>query len=126
MNVNNERNDLNWLKEEKFISDNTKIIAFLTEFNNGVMIFLTDKNYRIGTIAIAVPMKLDNLNQINSSTIPLMFGVRNELITRAIAEKIAKTTNKLSIAITNFASDIKNHYNSLFDVINKLLNRMSH
>ncbi len=126
MNINNAHKGLNWLKEEKFISNNIKITGFLTEFNNGVMIFITDNDYKIGSIAISVPIKLDNLNQINSSTIPLMFGVRNELITRAIAEKIAKTKNTLSIAITNFASDIKDHYNSLFEVVNKLLNRISH
>ncbi|MFX0133782.1 MAG: hypothetical protein ACFFDN_09065 [Candidatus Hodarchaeota archaeon] len=126
MSLNNENNNLIWLKEEKIISKNIKITAFLTEFNNGVIIFLTEKKIKIGTIAIALPMKLDQLNQISSSTIPLMFGVKNELITRAIAEKVAKNTNKLSIAITNFVSDLKEYYNSLFEVINNLLNRLSH
>ncbi|MFX1451786.1 MAG: hypothetical protein ACFFCM_13135 [Promethearchaeota archaeon] len=121
-----EKNDLFWIKEEKKISHNQTITAYLTEFNNGVIIFLTDKNLKIGTLAIALPMKLDQLNQIGSSSIPLMFGVKNELITRAIAEKVAKSTNKLSIAITNFLSDLKDYYNSLFELINNLLNRLNY
>ena len=122
MNIDNDNNNLNWSKEEIATPDNSKIMIYLTEFKNASLIFLTDSDNKMGTIAIAVPMKLNSVNRISSSTIPLMFGVKNEFITRAIAEKVANKTNRLSIAITNFTSNIKDHYKILFDVINKILN----
>ncbi|MHA1301013.1 MAG: hypothetical protein ACTSO9_16455 [Candidatus Helarchaeota archaeon] len=119
----NQNNEFKWLREEIITPENAKIIVLLSRFENANLIFLTDRDYRIGTIAIAVPIKLNSAKHVSSSTIPLMFGVKHELITKAIAEKVANTTNKLSIAITNFYNDIKDNFKIIFEVINKILNR---
>ena len=47
MNINNKKNNLIWLKEHIITPENTKITAFLTEFNNAIILFLTDKNIKI-------------------------------------------------------------------------------
>lgn len=121
-----EENNLIWFKEEVSTPDNLKITLFFTKFENAIIVFLTDKDIKIGTIAIAVPTKINSINKINSSIIPFMFGVKNELITRAIAEKVSKQTNRLSIIITNLVSDSKDYYSSLFGVIGKMLSKLNY
>ncbi|MHA1381139.1 MAG: proteasome assembly chaperone 4 family protein [Candidatus Helarchaeota archaeon] len=123
MSTNENINVLNWSREEILAPNNTKISAFFTKFKNANLIFLTDNDNKIGTIAIAVPIKLNSTSQITTSSVPLIFGVKNELITKAIAEKVANITNKLSIAITNFVSKIEENYKSLFKIIEKILKK---
>lgn len=70
---------------------------FLTELDNGILLVISDKGPKIGTIAIGIPDPSIK-GRINTSSIPIVFGFRNELFTRALAERIAHRTQKIIIA----------------------------
>ena len=69
----------------------------LTEVENGIFLIISDRGPRIGTIAMGIP-NISIKSQIDASSVPLVFGVRNELFCRAIAERVAHICQKIVIA----------------------------
>ena len=104
-----------WI-EKKIINQNNKINIFYTEFTNGTLIFITDSENKIGTIGIGVPLSSFIYNR-GGATNPLVFGVKNELITKTFARKIAEITNKIVIAILNLS---ENGLNSIGLIVSAL------
>jgi hypothetical protein len=73
------------------------LMAFITELENGILIIISDTGARIGTIAIGTSTQLIE-SRINTSSIPIVFGIRNELLARAVAERVAHQCQKIVIA----------------------------
>ena len=73
------------------------LTVFLTELENGILIIISDTRARIGTVAIGISSQLVE-SRTNTSSIPIVFGIRNELLARAIAERVAHQCQKIVIA----------------------------
>ena len=73
-------------------------------FKNGLIIFLTDSEEKFGTIGIGVPV-FSQISSSGSSTSPIVFGIKNELIVKSIASKIAQLTKKIVILIINISEE---------------------
>ncbi len=83
-----------WWREK---DQKNPLILYLTELENGIILIISDRGVRIGTIAMGIPNSSIK-SRINTSSIPIVFGVRNELFSRAIAERIAHICQKIVIA----------------------------
>ena len=78
-------------------SEENPLTLYITELENGILLLITDKGPRIGTIAMGIPNPAVKGRAIASS-IPIVFGIRNELFSRAIAERTAHICQKIVIA----------------------------
>ena len=78
-------------------SEENPLTLYITELENGIFLLITDKGPRIGTIAMGIPNPAVKSRAITSS-IPIVFGIRNELFSRAIAERTAHICQKIVIA----------------------------
>ncbi|MHA1651074.1 MAG: hypothetical protein ACTSYB_12835 [Candidatus Helarchaeota archaeon] len=98
-----EPSELKWYtKTEK--DQVNPLIAFITEVENGLFLLISDKAAQLGTIAIGLPTLLGK-NGISTSSIPIVFGIRNDLLTRAIAERVAFRCKKIVIASTHLSEE---------------------
>ena len=75
------------------------LTVYITEIENGVFLVLSDKEARLGTVAIGLPSP-QGKTRISTSSMPIVFGIRNDLLTRAIAERVAHHSQKIVIAST--------------------------
>ncbi|MHA1276625.1 MAG: hypothetical protein ACTSQI_01255 [Candidatus Helarchaeota archaeon] len=90
--------ELEWYSRHENIGENPLNI-YISELENGVFMVLSDKGARIGTIAIGIPTS-SLKNRINISSMPIVFGIKHDLLTRAIAERVALVCQKIVIAST--------------------------
>lgn len=88
-------------REEK---EKNPLNLFITELENGLIILITDKGPRIGTIAMGIPNPAVK-SRTDTSSIPIVFGIRNELFSRAIAERTAHICQKIVIASVFLSSE---------------------
>jgi hypothetical protein len=99
-----------WFSRKEREQENP-IEVYISEINNGLIFILSDKGPRLGTIAIGTPMPLPG-DRINTASIPIVFGIRNELLSRAIAERVARACSKLVIAsvyLSNESAELAQH-----------------
>ena len=91
-----ENHRLNWYSRRE---ENQKdpLQLFITELENGILLIISDKGPRIGTIAMGIPNPKIK-SRIDTSSVPIVFGFRNELFSRAIAERVAHIAQKIVIA----------------------------
>ncbi|NVM55075.1 MAG: hypothetical protein HWN66_15325 [Candidatus Helarchaeota archaeon] len=89
-------NEVEWTVWREENQDNP-LELYITELENGMLLIISDKGPRIGTIAMGIPNPSIK-SRINTSSIPIVFGIRNELFSRAIAERVAHICQKLVIA----------------------------
>ena len=94
---------MNWI-EKKIIDENNRINVFYTELTNGIIIHITDSENKIGTVGIGVPLS-PLISKMGGATSPIVFGIKNELITKTFARKVAQITNKIVIAILNLSDN---------------------
>ena len=73
------------------------LAIYITELENGIFLVITDKGPRIGTIAMGIPNPVVK-SRAETSSVPIAFGIRNELFSRAIAERTAHISQKIVIA----------------------------
>jgi len=85
-----------WFSRKEEAQENP-IEVHISEINNGLIFLLSDKGPRLGTIAIGTPVPLPG-DRINTASIPIVFGLRNEILSRAIAERVARVCSKMVIA----------------------------
>ncbi|MHA1267221.1 MAG: hypothetical protein ACTSRS_18435 [Candidatus Helarchaeota archaeon] len=88
--------NLKWLSWREENAEHP-LSLYLTEIENGLLLIISDKGPRLGTIAIGTP-NLQIKGRTSISSVPIVFGFRNELFSRAIAERIAKLCQKIVIA----------------------------
>jgi hypothetical protein len=81
------------VKEELF-EQNTRFLAVYVEAKNSCLIMLSEKDDKLGTLAIAVPRPKDLLGPVSSSVI---LGDKNAVSARMFAEYVASKKGKIAI-----------------------------
>jgi hypothetical protein len=81
------------IKEELF-EQNTRFLAVYVEAKNSCLIMLSEKDDKLGTLAIAVPRPKDLLGPVSSS---VLLGDKNAVSARMFAEYVASKKGKIAI-----------------------------
>jgi hypothetical protein len=81
------------LKEE-LVDRDTRFLAVYVEAKNSCLVLLSEKEDKLGTLAIAVPKPKDFLGTASSS---VLLGDRNVISARMFAEYIAAKKNKIAM-----------------------------
>ena len=81
------------IKEEIFEQD-TRFLAVYVEARNSCLIMLSEKEDRLGTLAIAVPKPKDLLGPVTSS---VLLGDKNAVSARMFAEYVASKKGKIAL-----------------------------
>ncbi len=93
-----------------------KILALTLK--NGVLIIVSDSELLFGTIALALP--LTSTTGESASSINPVFGVKDDILAKSIAERVCKKINKTVIA----SVFIKNREPEVIENILKLLKKV--
>jgi hypothetical protein len=80
-------------KEELFEKD-TRFLAVYVEAQNSIMIMLSEKEDKLGTLAIAVPKPKDFMGSVMSS---VLLGNKNVISARMFAEYVASKKGKIAM-----------------------------
>jgi hypothetical protein len=83
----------NVVKEELQEKDN-RFLAVYVESKNSIMLMLSEREDRLGTMAIAVPKPRDVVGSVTSS---VMLGDRNIISARMFAEHVAAKKGKIAV-----------------------------
>ena len=81
------------VKEEVFEQDR-RFLAVYVEAKNSCMIMLSEKEDKLGTLAIAVPKPKDLLGSVTSS---VLLGDKNMISARMFAEYVASKKGKIAM-----------------------------
>ena len=81
------------VKEELFEQD-TRFLAVYVETNNSCVIMLSEKEDKLGTMAVAVPKPRDLLGPVSSS---VLLGGKNAVSARMFAEYVASKKGKIAM-----------------------------
>jgi hypothetical protein len=81
------------VKEEVFEQD-TRFLAVYVEAKNSIMIMLSEKEDKLGTLVIAVPKPKDFLGSVTSS---VLLGDKNVISARMFAEYVASKKGKIAM-----------------------------
>lgn len=71
--------------------------ALALDLGNGVILAISDSEYRVGTIAIGVPLTIEE-KKTAAVTFPV-FGTRNEIFAKSMAERTAHEMNRIAVVI---------------------------
>jgi hypothetical protein len=80
--------------KEELLERDMHFLAVYVEAKNSVMIMLSEKEDKLGTMAIAVPKPRDILGQVTSS---VLLGDKNVISARMFAEYVAGKKGKIAI-----------------------------
>jgi hypothetical protein len=83
----------NVIKEEIQEQD-TRFLAVYVEAKNSIMIMLSEKEDKLGTLAIAVPKPRDLMGSVTSS---VLLGDKNVISARMFAEYVASKKGKIAM-----------------------------
>jgi hypothetical protein len=81
------------IKEELF-EQNTRFLAVYVEAKNSCLIMLSEKDDKLGTLAVAVPKPKDLLGPVTSS---VLLGDKNAVSARMFAEYVASKKGKVAL-----------------------------
>ena len=81
------------VKEELFEQD-TRLLAVYVETKNSCLIMLSEKEDKLGTLAIAVPKSKDLLGPVSSS---VLLGDKSAVSARMFAEYVASKKGKIAM-----------------------------
>ncbi|TRO53186.1 hypothetical protein E2P61_01950 [Candidatus Bathyarchaeota archaeon] len=81
------------VKEELFEQD-TRFLAVYIETSNSCVIMLSEKEDKLGTMAVAVPKPRDLLGPVSSS---VLLGGKNAVSARMFAEYVASKKGKIAM-----------------------------
>ena len=81
------------IKEELFEQD-MRFLAVYLEANNSCLILLSEREDKLGTLAIAVPKPKDLLGPVSSS---VLLGDKNAVSARMFAEYVAAKKGKIAL-----------------------------
>ena len=112
----------NVVKEELFEQD-TRFLAVYVETKNSIMIMLSEKEDKLGTLAIAVPKSKDLMNSVTSS---VLLGDKSVISTRMFAEYVASKKGKIAMVSVYLEKVSELKAQSFFmHLIDKLIKRES-
>jgi len=80
--------------KEELVEQNTRFLAVYVEAKNSCLIMLSEKEDKLGTLAIAVPRPKDLLGPVSSS---VLLGDKNAVSARMFAEHVASKKGKIAI-----------------------------
>ena len=80
--------------KEELIEQDTRFLAVYVESKNSCLIMLSEKDDKLGTLAIAVPKPKDLLGPVSSS---VLLGDKNAVSARMFAEHVASKKGKIAI-----------------------------
>jgi hypothetical protein len=80
--------------KEEIVEQNTRFLAVYVEAKNSCLIMLSEKDDKLGTLAIAVPRPKDLLGPVSSS---VLLGDKNAVSARMFAEHVASKKGKIAI-----------------------------
>jgi hypothetical protein len=81
--------------KEELREQDTRFLAVYVEATNSCLIMLSEKEDRLGTLAIAVPKPRDLLGPVTSS---VLLGDKNAVSARMFAEYVASKKGKIAMA----------------------------
>jgi hypothetical protein len=80
--------------KEEILEKDTRFLAVYVEAKNSCLVLLSEKEDKLGTIAIAVPNSKDLLGPVSSS---ILVGDRNMISARLFAEYVATKKRKIAM-----------------------------
>jgi hypothetical protein len=80
--------------KEELLEQDTRFLAVYVEAKNSCMIMLSEKEDKLGTLAIAVPKPKDLIGTVSSS---VLLGDRNVISARMFAEYVASKKGKIAL-----------------------------
>jgi hypothetical protein len=80
--------------KEELIEQDTRFLAVYVESKNSCLIMLSEKDDKLGTLAIAVPKPKDLLGPVSSS---VLLGDKNAVSARMFAEYVAAKKGKIAL-----------------------------
>ena len=80
--------------KEELIEQDTRFLAVYVEAKNSCMIMLSEKEDKLGTLAIAVPKPKDLMGTVTSS---VLLGDKNVISARMFAEYVASKKGKIAL-----------------------------
>ncbi len=80
--------------KEELLEQDILFLAVYVEAKNSIMIMLSEKEDKLGTLAIAVPKPKDMLGQATSS---VLLGDKNVISARMFAEYVASKKGKIAL-----------------------------
>src|SRR4030065_326626 len=80
--------------KEELLEQDTRFLAVYVEAKNSCLIMLSEKEDKMGTLAIAVPKPKDLLGPVTSS---ILIGDKNAVSARMFAEYIAVKKGKIAL-----------------------------
>ncbi|MBD3229431.1 MAG: hypothetical protein GF329_14700 [Candidatus Lokiarchaeota archaeon] len=117
-------NLIEWISET-IERDDYKLFAAITKLENGLIFILSSKGFKFGTLSISVPHKFQvNGDRTSSTAIPIAFGKKNDLITKALGERVSQITNQMVLAIVNIDQENKDLVKDSMIIINKLIEKL--
>lgn len=79
---------------DEMIEQNTRFLVVFVEAKNSIMVLLSEKEDKLGTLAIAVPKPKDLLGPPSSS---ILLGDKNSVSARSFAEYLASVKEKIAL-----------------------------
>lgn len=80
--------------KDKLVEKDKTFFSIFIETENGIQMFLSEGKDKLGTLAVAMPQKTNLIGPPLSS---VLLGDRNMIVSRLLAELLAKKTNKISL-----------------------------
>ena len=80
--------------KEELIEQDTRFLAVYVEAKNSCLIMLSEKEDRLGTLAVAVPTPKDLLGPVTSS---VLLGDKHAVSARMFAENVASRKGKIAM-----------------------------
>ena len=80
--------------KEELLEQDTRFLAVYVEAKNSCLIMLSEKEDKMGTLAIAVPKPKDLLGPVTSS---ILIGDKNAVSARMFAEYVAVKKGKIAL-----------------------------
>jgi len=82
------------VRKEEMIEQDTRFLAVYVESKNSCLIMLSEREDKLGTLAVAVPKPKDMLGPVTSS---VLLGDRNVVSARIFAEYVASKKGKIAL-----------------------------
>ncbi len=92
--MENARNERAKVIKEELLEQDTRLLAVYVEAKNSCLILLSEREDRLGTLAIAVPKPKELLGPVSSS---LLMGDKNAVSARMFAEYVAAKKGKIAL-----------------------------
>jgi hypothetical protein len=78
--------------KDEIVEQNTRFLAVFVEAKNSIIVLLSEREDKLGTLAIAVPKPKDFLGPPSSS---VLLGDKNSVSARLFAEQLASVREKI-------------------------------